>query len=122
MAVLLDTALTDVAERYQEAERARQLVGTLVDGVRRGGWVLCPAKEWELQDYARDRECRVAIFATDDDVTRRDRRVAGAVALVEHGRIVIEDERSDLAADDQPLDTRAPLAPQVVAALARHLS
>lgn len=122
MAVLLDTTLTDVAERYREEERARQLVGTLVDGVRRGGWVLCPAKEWELQDYARDRDCRVAIFAVDDDVTRRDRRVAGAVAMVCDGRIVIEDERTEVALDALPLDQRAPLAPQVVAALVEHLA
>jgi hypothetical protein len=119
MAVLLDTSLTDVAERYREPEAARKLVGTLIDGVRRGGLVICPAKEWELQDYARDRDCRVAIFSDTDDVTRKDRHVAIAVAFVTGGRIVIEDDGEEI--DAPRLDADAPVVPQVVAALGRAL-
>ncbi|MGQ0714319.1 MAG: cyanophycin synthetase family protein [Gemmatimonadaceae bacterium] len=116
MAIILDAELSDVPERYRDPERGRQLVGVLTDAVSRDGIVVVPAKEWELQDYARDRECRVAIFATDDDVTRRDKRVARAVALVREGRIVLESiERT---ADGGDLRPDAPAAAQVAAALA----
>jgi len=60
----------------------------------------------------------VAIFATDSDVTRRDRKVARAVAMVTDGRIVVESrgKREDLGAvrDD------GPIAPQVAGALAAY--
>ena len=75
---MIDTKLTDVPERYQEEERAQRLMATVADAVDRGGIVIVPAKEWEVQDKVRDAGCRVAIFATDDDVTRRDRKVARA--------------------------------------------
>lgn len=90
IAVILDAHPTDVPERYQDRELARRLVSVLADAVPRGGMVVCPAKEWEVQDHARDAGCRVAVFATDDRVTERDTRVAHAVALVEGGEIVIE--------------------------------
>lgn len=119
MAIILDTKLTDVAPRYREPAMAEKLVGTLVDGVRAGGLVICPASEWELQDYARDQDCQVAIFSTADDVTRRDRRVATAVAFVSDGRVVVEDEGTEV--DHAPLDAALSLAPQVVATLASRL-
>ena len=50
--------------------------------------VICPAKAWEIQDYARESGCRIAVFATDDDVTARDSRRARAVGRVRDGRIV----------------------------------
>jgi hypothetical protein len=91
IAIVLDTEPGDaVPERYQEAENARRLVGIVADAVRRDGTVICPAKAWEVQDYARDLDCRVAIFATDDDVTWRDQRVASAVGLVRDGEIWVE--------------------------------
>ncbi len=77
-------------DRYRDADRAQRLVGVLADCVRRDGVVIVPAKEWEIQDYAREQSCRVAIFATDDDVTVRDQRVACAVALVRDGRIALQ--------------------------------
>jgi len=118
-AIVLDTSLTDVPERYRDPERASRLVSVVADEVRRDGFVVCPAKAWEVQDRVRDAECRVAIFATDDDVTRRDQKVACAVALVERGRILIDtgSERRDAGA----LRDDAPAAAQVAAALAAQL-
>ena len=116
MAIILDTDLTDVPERYRDAERARQLVGVVADVVQRDGIVVLPAKEWELQDYARERDCRVVIFATDDDVTRRDQRVARAVARVRDHRIVLES--FDRTCDGGMLQDDVPVAAQVAAALA----
>jgi cyanophycin synthetase len=80
IAVVLDTALTDVPARYREEERAQRLVATVADAVDRGGIVIVPAKEWEVQDLVRDAGCRVAIFAPDTDITRRDKKVARAAA------------------------------------------
>jgi hypothetical protein len=117
-AIVLDTTLTDVPERYQDLERASRLVAVVADEVRRDGFVVCPAKAWEVQDRARDEKCRVAIFATDDDVTVRDQKLARAVALVERGRIILEtDERSEAG----PLRDNVPAAAQVAAALAARL-
>ena len=116
MAIVLDCDLTDVPERYRDEERARQLVGVVADGVVRDGIVIVPAKEWELQDYARDRDCRVAIFATDDGVTRKDRKVARALAFVRDGRIVLES--FDRRADGGEVRSGIPVAAQVAGALA----
>jgi cyanophycin synthetase len=116
IAIILDADLTDVPERYQDSSRARRLVSVVADAVPDGGIVIVPAKEWDLQDRVRDAGCRVAIFATDDDVTRKDKKVARASATVEGRRIVIEQFDSVLEAgwlhDDAPIDA------QVAAALA----
>ncbi|MDO8501870.1 MAG: hypothetical protein Q7S20_08495 [Gemmatimonadaceae bacterium] len=116
IAIVMDTNLTDVPERYREEERARRLMATVADAVDRGGIVIVPAREWEVQDKVRETGCRVAIFATGDDVTRRDRKVARAVALVNDGRIVIEwrGQRSDHG----PVRADAPVSSQVAGALA----
>jgi hypothetical protein len=116
MAIVLDCQLTDVPERYRDEDRARQLVGVVADGVIRDGIVIVPAKEWELQDYARDRDCRVAIFATDDDVTRKDRKVARALAYVRDERIVLQS--FDRTADGGEVRSGVPIAAQVAGALA----
>jgi hypothetical protein len=116
MAIILDCDLTDVPERYRDEERARQLVGVIADAVVREGIVIVPAKEWELQDYARDRDCRVAIFATDDDVTRKDKKVARALAFVRDRRIILES--FDRTADGGALRSDVPVAAQVAGALA----
>ena len=116
MAIILDTDLPDVPERYRDEERARELVGVVADSVARDGVVVVPAKEWELQDYARKRDCGVAIFATDDDITIRDQRVARARALVRDGRIVLE--AFDRSCDGGLLREDVPAAAQVAAALA----
>jgi cyanophycin synthetase len=116
MAIILDTELTDVPPRYQEDERATQLVNILADAVERDGMVVCPAKAWEVQDYARESGCRIAVFATDDDVTSRDSRRARAVARVRDGRIRIEGCGDD--EDAGPLDPSLPATAQVAVALA----
>lgn len=97
IAIVTDTKLLDVPERYQDEERAQQLMATVADAVDRDGIVIVPAKEWEVQDKVREAGCRVAIFAPDSNVTRRDRKVARAVALVVNGRIMIDwrGERTD---------------------------
>ena len=116
MAIILDAELTDVPERYRDPERAQRLVSVLADCVRRDGVVIAPAKEWELQEYAREQGCRVAIFATNDDVTLRDQRIACLVALVRQGRLVIQSD--DRTIDGGALREGVPVAAQVAATLA----
>ena len=116
MAIILDAKLSDVPPRYQEDERATQLVNVLCDAVERDGMVVCPAKAWEIQDYARESGCRIAVFATDDDVTVRDSRRARAVARVVNGRIIVEGCGND--EDAGALDPTLPATAQVAVALA----
>ncbi len=119
LAIVLDTDPIDVPERYRDPERAQRLVSIVADAVKRDGFVICPAKAWEVQDYAREQDCRVAIFATDDDITRRDQRVAAAIGYVRDGRIVLEqcgDPR-----DAGELNPDVPAASQVAAALAEYV-
>lgn len=119
LAMILDAQPNDVPDRYQDPERARRLVGILADCVWREGVVICPAKEWEIQEYARDLDCRVAIFSTGDDITDRDERVAMAVARVREGEILLEgcgDPESAGELRDGP-----PAVSQVAAALADYV-
>jgi cyanophycin synthetase len=114
--IIMDAELNDVPDRYREPERARRLVSVLADAVPDRGIVIVPAKEWDIQDYVRDAGCRVAIFATDDNVTRKDKKVARAIATVEGRRIVIE--QFDSCIEAGWLHDNAPAAAQVAAALA----
>ena len=116
IAVILDAAVADVPERYREPEMARRLVSVVADAVVRDGIVVCPAKEWEVQELARDARCRVAVFSDADDVRERDARVAHAVAYPRDGRIVLE--LCGTVEDAGPLDGSASVAAQVAAALA----
>jgi cyanophycin synthetase len=116
MAIILDADLTGVPPRYQEEERATKLVNVLADAVERDGLVVCQAKAWEIQDYARDSGCRVAVFATNDDVTQRDSRRARAVGRVRDGHVWIEGYGDP--DDAGPLDPALPASSQVAAALA----
>jgi hypothetical protein len=88
----------------------------VADVVVEGGIVVCPAKEWEVQELAREAGCRVAVFSAADDVTVRDARVAAAVAQVRGGRIVLE--VGDSTEDAGELTDDAAPAVQVAAALA----
>jgi cyanophycin synthetase len=115
VAVVLDAKPVDVPDRYREEDRARQLVSVLADGVRRGGVMVCPAREWEVQDRARDSGCLVAVFETGR-VRARDTRVAHSVAMVRDGRIILD--MGGEAVDDGPLLPDVPAAAQVAAALA----
>jgi hypothetical protein len=118
VAVVLDADLTDVPERYRDPERARRLMGVVADAVERGGHVIAPAKEWEIQDYARDARCRVAVFSTADDITARDKKVARAAAWVAGGRILVEQFEQTM--DAGPLRPDVPAASQVAATLAAY--
>ena len=119
MAIILDENPNDVPERYREIDNARKLLGIVTDAVRTDGIVICPAKAWEIQDYAREENLRVAIFRTDDDVTRRDERVAMAVARVRAGEIWLErcgnPKSAGALRDDVPAEA------QVTAALAEYV-
>jgi cyanophycin synthetase len=116
LAIVLDSELADVPPRYQDRERARRLVSVIADALPRGLVAVVPAKEWEIQDYARDAGCGVAVFAADGDVTRRDKRVARTAGYVGDGRIMIEHrgETHDAGA----VHGDAPVAAQVAAAVA----
>jgi cyanophycin synthetase len=116
IAIILDSDVNDVPERYRERERAGRLVSVVADAVPEGGIVIVPAKEWEIQDRVRDAGCRVAIFATDNDVTRKDKKVARASATVEGRRIVIE--QFDSCIEAGWLHDNAPIGAQVAATLA----
>jgi hypothetical protein len=116
MAILLDTTLPDVPERYQEFDRAVKLMNVLCDAVVTDGMVICPAKAWEIQDYARDNGARIAVFATDRRISSRDSRDARAIAWVRDDRILIEGCGDD--EDFGALDPDQPAVAQVAAALA----
>lgn len=118
VAIVLDTDVQDVPDRYREEDRNLQLVGVLADAVRRNGTVIVPSTEWEVQDMAREANCRVAVFSTRASVPARDTRVAHAVAMVRDGRIVIDAIEGMVDGGEiiEGVDTRA----QVAAALAVH--
>ena len=116
LAIILDSDLTDVVERYKVPRRADRLVSVVADAVPEGGIVIVPAKSWEIQDLVRDAGCRVAIFATDNDVTSKDKKVARAVALVDGRRIIIEEFDKSIEAGWARND--APIKAQVAATLA----
>jgi hypothetical protein len=115
VAIVLDDQPTDVPDRYRDPERASRLVSVVADAVGSRGLVVVPAAAWDVQDRAREAGCRVAVFATDANVSARDKRVAGAAAWVENGRIVVE--HVDGTIDGGPLRDDAPAAAQVAAAL-----
>ena len=119
MAIILDENPNDVPERYREIDHARKLLSIVADAVRTDGVVICPAKAWELQDYAREEDLRVAIFRTDDDITRRDQRVAMAVARVRDGEIWLERCGDPRSAGSLRHDL--PAEAQVAAALAEYV-
>jgi hypothetical protein len=116
IAVILDTDLAGIPDRYRTSDRAPRLMSILADAVDVGSVVIAPAKEWDLQDRARDAGCRVAVFSTSDDITHRDKKVARAAAWVEDGTIVVE--HADKLFDVGTLDSNTPATADVAAALA----
>ncbi len=116
IAIITDADLSDVPERYREPRRAQRLVSVVADAVAADGTVIVPAKEWEIQDRVRDTGCRVAIFATDNDVTAKDKKVARACASVDGRRIMIE--HFDTTVEAGWVHDKSPVAAQVAAALA----
>ena len=118
-AVILDARPNDVPARYQEPERARRLVGTVIDAVPRGGFIICPADEPELLDEARREGCLVAAFGTTADIDERALEVATAVGRVRDDVIWL-DHCGD-AESGGPLRVDIPVAAQVAAALAAYV-
>lgn len=116
IAIILNSDLTDVPERFREPRRADRLMSVVADAVPDNGIVIVPAKSWEIQDMVRDAGCRVAIFAADNDVTSKDKKVARASASVDGRRIVIEE--LDRSFEAGWIHDRAPIDAQVAAALA----
>ena len=116
IAIILNSTLTDVPERFQLPRRARRLLSVVADAVPERGVVIMPAKEWEIQDMVRDAGCRVSIFATDNNVTAKDKKVARACATVEGRRIMIE--QLDSVVEGGWLHDKAPIEAQVAATLA----
>jgi hypothetical protein len=116
MAIVVDSDLTDVPPQYRQPELARRLLSVVADAVSEDGIVIVPAKEWEIQDAARDAGCRVAIFATDDDVTRKDKKVARACATVKGRQIFVE--QFDTIIEAGWVHDKAPVEAQVAATLA----
>ena len=118
-AIILDTQISDVPPRYREPERARRLVGTLIDAVPRGGFVVCAANESELLEEARAAGCRVAVFATEGPIGEDAMEVATAYGRVRDSAIVVEHcEDAECIA---PLRHDQPAAAQVAAALAAYV-
>ena len=115
VAMVLDDQPTDVPDRYRDARRASRLVSVVADAVNDGGFVVAPARAWDVQDRARDAGCRVAVFTSDDRITAKDKKVAGMAAWVADGRIVIE--HADAVVDRGPVHEDSPAIAQVAASL-----
>lgn len=81
IAVILDTAPTDVPDRYRDPERAAQLVAVVADAVPRHGIVVCPADAHYVHDLIRDAGRRLIKFVPSDDIAERARRAADAAAV-----------------------------------------
>ena len=116
VAIITDARLTDVPERYREAENARKLVSVLCDGASGGGIVVAPVTEREVREYARKQGCRLAVFSADESAAATEDGVLGA-AWIADGRIRI---RRGGAADTDAGAVREDTPPvaQVAAALA----
>jgi cyanophycin synthetase len=119
LAIVLDTNVDDVPPRYREPERARRLLSTVIDAVPRQGFIVCPAEALELQEEARDAECRVAVFTTSDVIGAGALELATAFGRVRDGAIWVEHcgdaECLRQLRDDQPATA------QVAAALAAYV-
>lgn len=116
IAIVTDVEFSDVPPRYAERERAERLAGVLIDALPRRGVLVAPAKAWDLQDRARDEGNRVAVFAADNRLTRKDKKVARTSAFVDDRKIVIE--HLDSILDGGWITEKSPAAAQVAAALA----
>ena len=119
LAILLDTEVNDVPPRYREPDRARRLLGTVIDAVPRHDFVVCPADAIELQEEARDAGCRVAVFTNGDAIPADALELATAFGRVREGVIWVEHcddaECVRVLRDDQPASS------QIAAALAAYV-
>lgn len=115
-AVVLDAAPRDVPARYAEPDRAAQLVTVVADAVPRGGTVVIPAGEREVQALVRDAGRAVAVFGPDAGAWGADGPRPRAVAFLRRDRMVIEADGA--SRDAGALDAGAAPEPQLAAALA----
>jgi hypothetical protein len=115
-AVVLDAALDAVPPRYAEADRAAQLVSVVADAVPRGGTVVVPAAEREVQVRIRQAGRVPAVFSVDGHAGEEGHPPPRAAARVRGGRIAIEADGG--ARDAGRLDPHAAPEPQLAAALA----
>jgi hypothetical protein len=116
IAIVTNLDFTDVPQRYTEEKRAERLAGVVIDALPTRGVLIAPAKAWDLQDRARDEDCRVAVFSDSDNLTRKDKKVARTSAYVRDRHIMIE--HLDSLADGGWLHENSPAEAQVAAALA----
>jgi cyanophycin synthetase len=119
-AIVLDTELTDVPERYRERDRAVRLLSTLADAVVHDGLVVCPHDAPEIQRYARKRGCRVGVCATGEHVDERALECACAVGRVREGRVLLEHGGDE--EDRGPVKDDVSPSAQVAAALAAYVN
>ena len=115
VAIITDATLTDVPDRYREAENARKLVGVLSDAASEGGIVVAPVRERDIHEYARKRGCRLALFSLDEGVELPgDRVLASAWVAGNHVRIQLG---TGPAGDGGVVREDVPIVAQVAAAL-----
>jgi hypothetical protein len=80
VAVILSGAVPGVHSRYAESEMAARLLSVIADGVPRGGCVVVPAEEREVQERVRDAGRRAVPFTGG----AAGAAAAAAEALSEH--------------------------------------
>jgi hypothetical protein len=80
IAVILDTHLNDVPERYRDPERAARLLSVVADAVPRHGAVICPADAHYVHDFIRDAGRTVIKFPATNNPAERAVHVAKRVA------------------------------------------
>jgi hypothetical protein len=116
VAIITDAILSDVPERYREAENARKLVSVVCDAASEGGIVVAPVGERDVHEYARKRGCGLALFSLDENGARTDEQVLATASIASH-RIRIK--RADgTVSDGGELRDEIPTVAQVAAALA----
>lgn len=87
IAVILDASLTDVPERYTDAERAARLVSMVADAVPRGGSVVCASDIPLVHDIVRSQGRVIHSFdasgsASHDAAARADRAARCAARVL----------------------------------------
>ena len=80
IAIILDTALTDVPRWYRDPDRAARMVTVVADALPPRGWVICPHDAHDVHEALLATECRIAPFAQTADHVERARRAAEVAA------------------------------------------
>lgn len=117
LAVILDARPTDVPSRYQDGDRARQLVTVLADCVPEGGVVVVPATDRGLIAMIREAGRLPAVFAIDGEGLSDCDHPLHAIATTRGGRILIRAEGTEF--DAGGVCSRAPVT-EVAGALAAY--